>query len=242
MCYTKDEGLPYVTAVLVAAGSSTRMGGNCSKQLIDICGKPVIIHTLMAFEQTECIQDVIIVCRDEDREAIRNAVNEYKGGKVSNIVKGGATRQQSVFCGVQACAKKTDYFAIHDGARAFASPSMIGRTVVDAFLYKAAAAAVPVKDTIKVVDGGGFVKNTPDRNCLWAVQTPQVFEKQLYLSALHRAEEENADYTDDCQLVERMGAKVHLCKGEYSNIKITTLDDVALAEHMLSKRIREQQL
>ena len=155
--------------------------------------------------------------------------------KLSSVVSGGKTRQQSVFQGIKAAGAAT-HFAIHDGARALITPEDIQRAVSDGICFGASSLGVPVKDTIKVVDGEGYVQGTPNRALMWNVQTPQVFEKAVYQRAMKKAEQEGADYTDDCQLVEQLGVGVHLCMGSYENIKITTRDDLALGEHILQLR------
>ncbi len=130
----------------------------------------------------------------------------------------------------------TELVAVHDGARPLVRPEEIDACVADARQWGASALAVPVKDTIKLADGSGFIASTPDRNLLWAVQTPQVFQRELYEDAMHRAEAEGVDYTDDCQLLEHVGVKVHLCRGSYENLKLTTRDDIVSAEAILRRR------
>lgn len=227
---------PFVTALIVAGGGSTRMGTRKNKLLLDLKGMPVIARTLLAFEHTPCVDEIVLVCREEDRVEIQEISQIFGIHKLAAVVKGGETRQQSVFSGVQAAGEKTTHFAIHDGARALITPEAIQASVEDGIRYRASSLGIPVKDTIKVIDGEGFVKDTPDRTFLWNVQTPQVFEKTIYQQAMEKARSEQADYTDDCQLVEQLGMKVHLCMGSYENIKITTMDDLALGEHILLLR------
>lgn len=150
------------------------------------------------------------------------------------------TPQQSVAAGVRSAPDDTRYFVIHDGARAMITPDEINAVAEDGILYSASSLAVPVKDTIKIVNEQGFVVSTPKRSELWAVQTPQVFEKKLYLKALEQAEMTGSDYTDDCQLVEQLGIRVHICLGEYTNLKLTTADDIALSETIIKQRESRQ--
>lgn len=222
-------------AVIVAAGSSSRMGGDRSKQFLPLLGEPAIAYTLAAFERAESITAMIVAARPEDFEELQKIIQEKGFGKVKGIVSGGKSRQESVAAGV-AQAGEFDYFAIHDGARPLVLPEEIDRVVQDAFQFRASALAVPVKDTIKIVDQNGMVLATPDRSLLWAVQTPQVFESSLYRQAMHLAYEQGKDYTDDCQLVEAAGEGVHLCMGSYSNLKLTTQDDIPAAEAVLKGR------
>ncbi|MBQ8001147.1 MAG: 2-C-methyl-D-erythritol 4-phosphate cytidylyltransferase [Ruminococcus sp.] len=224
----------HVTAVIVAAGNSTRMQGSISKQFIPLLSKPVIAHTLSAFEIANTISEVVIVCRECDRLQIEEIVAEESCKKVSSFALGGATRSESVTAGINAASADTTHFAIHDGARPLILPDDIDRVVCAGIENGAAALAIPVTDTIKVVDDEGFIIDTPLRSTLRAAQTPQVFEKELYLKAL----EQNigADFTDDCALVETVGAKVQIVIGDYTNIKVTTPQDVPLAEGILRKR------
>ncbi len=224
----------YVTAVIVAAGNSTRMKGTISKQFIPLLSKPVIAHTLNAFEKAQSINEVVIVCRDCDRPQIEELVKTENCTKVTAFALGGATRSDSVVAGVSVASDKTTHFAIHDGARPLVLPEDIDRVVAAGIANSAAALAVPVTDTIKVVDDDGFIVDTPLRSTLRAAQTPQVFQKELYLKALKK--NIGADFTDDCALVETVGAKVQIVLGDYTNIKVTTPQDVPLAEGILIKR------
>ncbi len=224
----------FVTAVIVAAGNSTRMKGTISKQFIPLLSKPVIAHTLSAFEKAQCINEVVIVCRDCDRPQIEELVRTENCAKVKAFVLGGETRSDSVAAGISVASDETTHFAIHDGARPLILPEDIDKVVSAGIASSAAALAVPVTDTIKVVDDDGFIIDTPLRSTLRAAQTPQVFEKELYLKALEN--NTGADFTDDCALVETVGAKVQIVLGDYTNIKVTTPQDVPLAEGILRKR------
>lgn len=224
----------HVTAVIVAAGNSTRMQGSISKQFIPLLSKPVIAHTLSAFEAADSIKEIVIVCRECDRSQIEEISEQENCRKVKAFAIGGATRSESVTAGINAASEDTTHFAIHDGARPLILPEYIDRVVFAGIENKAAALAVPVTDTIKVVDDNGFIIDTPLRSTLRAAQTPQVFEKGLYLTALK--ENIGADFTDDCALVETVGAKVQIVIGDYTNIKVTTPQDVPLAEGILRKR------
>lgn len=230
------EKNPFVTAVIVAAGGSTRMGGGISKQLLLLNGEPVIAHTLRAFGQAGPIRELVVVCREQEQATLTALVERLGIEKKTVFPLGGGTRQESVFRGIRAASPQATYFAIHDGARALITPEGIARVVEDAFIHRASTAAVPVKDTIKTADAQGFVTGTPERAALWSVQTPQVFEKALYLRAMEQALRERMDYTDDCQLVERLGMPVHLCMGSYENIKLTTVEDIPVARQILQKR------
>ena len=230
---------PPVSAVVVAAGGSTRMG--VPKQLIPLRGVPVIARTLLALDAAELVDEIVLVARQEDMLPFYTLCKQYGVRKVTAIVPGAATRQQSVAAGVAAARSGAAYFAIHDGARPLIRPSTADWVIEEAFACGAAAAAVPVKDTVKEADENGFIAGTPDRSRLWNVQTPQVFEADLYRRAMEQAAALGEDFTDDCQLVERMGCPVRLCRADYANIKITTPEDVAFAEAILRERDDEWQ-
>ncbi len=223
-------------AVIVAAGNSTRMGLEVSKLLVKLNGVPAIIRTLSAFDEADSIASCVLVCRYDEIETFQCFIEEYRIRKVFSVVRGGKTRQQSVLAGIQAAPAEAMYFAVHDGARALVTPEEINLSVKDAVEFGASALAVPVKDTMKIVDSSGFVESTPERSRLWAVQTPQVFERRLYLKAAEQAHSDGADYTDDCQLVEYAGERVHLCRGLYTNIKLTTVDDISIAEEIIRNK------
>ncbi len=228
----------HVTAVVVAAGNSTRMKGTISKQFIPLLSKPVISHTLKAFESADSIKEVVVVCRECDRAQIEALVAQENYTKVTAYALGGATRSDSVVAGISAVSENTTHFAIHDGARPLILSEDIDRVVSAGIVNGAAALAVPVTDTIKIVDDEGFIIDTPLRSTLRAAQTPQVFEKELYFTALKK--NTGADFTDDCALVETVGAKVQLVIGDYTNIKVTTPQDVPLAEGILTKRAEKE--
>ncbi|MCR5653773.1 MAG: 2-C-methyl-D-erythritol 4-phosphate cytidylyltransferase [Ruminococcus sp.] len=221
----------FVSAIIVAAGDSTRMGINKSKQFIKLKGEPVIKHTLWAFEISDVINSVVVVCREQDENEIKSVIRKGGFGKVKAVVYGGDTRDRSVKNGVQACDERTTHFAIHDGARPLVSYDDIKAVVSEAIKYKAAALGTLVTDTIKIVDENNNIISTPDRSTLRAVQTPQVFEKKLYLKALR--EGSSKGITDDCQLVESIGESVKIVIGSEKNIKLTTQNDILIAESLI---------
>ncbi len=225
---------PFVTAVIVAAGNSTRMGG-VNKQFLLIDGVPVLIRTLLVFSQSDMIDEIIVAAREEDIPKMFAMIKDYKVLKVTDIVKGGKTRQESVFNAIRRSSPLSEYFAIHDGARPLVTEKIIEDTVCEAFSTGAAATGVRVKDTVKVVNENGFITATPDRNYLWAVHTPQVFERRLYLSAIDNVLNSEM-FTDDCKLLEEYGAEVKMVEGSYENIKITTPEDTDIAQAILYRR------
>ncbi|MBR2890110.1 MAG: 2-C-methyl-D-erythritol 4-phosphate cytidylyltransferase [Oscillospiraceae bacterium] len=216
-------------AVIVAAGNASRMGG-IDKIMADLGGKPVIARTVAAFQECDAISEIVVVTREDLIPAVTAACQGMD--KVTAVVTGGKDRAESVNNGLNALSDKVKLAAIQDGARPFATWQLIDRVVRAANTYSAAAPAIPVKDTIKVV-AGGVVSNTPDRKTLQAVQTPQVFDYDLLRAALKKAREDGAAITDDCSAVERMGMSVKIVEGDERNIKITTPMDLKIASLIL---------
>ncbi len=219
-------------AVIVAAGSASRMGG-IDKVMAPLGGEPMIVKTVRAFQNCEAIAEIIIVTRQDLVAPIQQLCREMD--KVRAVVTGGASRQESVWLGLNAFSGKIQLAAVHDGARPLISWELIDRTVRAANSYGAAAPAIPVKDTIKV-ERSGLVESTPDRSRLRAVQTPQVFDFDLLRGALQKAREDGAAVTDDCSAVERLGMKIRLVEGEERNLKVTTPLDLKIAELLLEEK------
>ena len=222
-----------ICAVIVAAGNSTRMMSGASKLLMTVNGEPVLRHTLRAFDRAACIDEIVVVTRACDFDMVRETMQGIE--KPVHLAEGGAARQDSVANGVALCGD-ADYIAVHDGARPMITPELIEQVCADAQKYGAATLAVPVKDTIKVASATNFVEGTPDRAVLRTIQTPQVFHLPLYRKALELAAAEGKQYTDDCQLIENAGGSVYLTMGDYRNIKITTPEDLAVAEAFFKER------
>ena len=218
--------------VIVAAGSASRMKG-IDKAITPLGGEPVIRRTIRNFQECDAVSQIVIVTREDLILTIRELSADFN--KVTAVVAGGASRQESVWLGLNALGDKIKLAAIHDGARPFADWQLIDRTIRAANTYGAAAPAIPVKDTIKVAEGR-VVKNTPDRSTLFAVQTPQVFDFDLLRAALTKARQEGAELTDDCSAVERMGMSVKLVEGDERNIKVTTPLDLKIAELLLEEK------
>lgn len=220
-----------VSVVITAAGKGTRMGMSRNKQYIDILGKPVLARTITAFESCDKIDEIIVTVNEADIDYCKSCViNKYGFNKVKAIVAGADTRQRSVYNGLKSVSQNCEIVLIHDGARPFIDTACIEKCISEARLNGAVCAAVPVKDTIKQTDADGFVDKTVDRSSLWSIQTPQTFEYALIMQAHERAEEDGFTGTDDAMLAERLGRKVRLVMGSYYNIKITTREDIAIAE------------
>ena len=216
-------------AVIVAAGNASRMGG-IDKVMAEIKGEPMIRRTVRQFQDCDAISEIVIVTREDLILPITGLCKEMP--KVTAVVAGGKSRQESVHLGLNALSDKVKLAAIHDGARPLITWQVIDRAVRAANTYGAAAPAIPVKDTIKVVRGG-IVIETPDRAGLQAVQTPQVFDFDLLRGALKKAEQDGAQVTDDCSAVERLGMSVKIVEGDERNIKVTTPMDLKIAEMLL---------
>ena len=229
----KPHVLPCAAAVVVAAGASTRMGGQ-DKLFAMLRGEPVLVRALRPLERAASIEKIIIVTRPERFVLVQDACREFGITKAAEIVAGGATRAHSVLAGVRA-AVGAALIAVHDGARPFVTSGLVDALVEAAARVGAAAPGLPVKDTVKLVDGEGKVVSTPDRAALRAIQTPQVFRAALLRSALERALERGFSPTDDCGAVEAYGAPVYILPGEEQNIKLTTPADFLTAEAILSE-------
>lgn len=226
----------FVSVIIAAAGNSTRYGTGNSKQFLLLEGIPVLIKSVQAFEQIDEVKEIIITARKQDFDVIESFLQQYNIKKVKSVVEGGATRQDSIAAAVKKVSEETEIIAVHDGARPLVSKETIIGVIEKAVEKGAAACAVPVKDTIKIIDSSGKIVTTPDRASLRAVQTPQVFDFALYKEAIDKAVSESKQYTDDCQLIESVGHPVYLTDGDYENIKITTPDDLLVAEKFLSER------
>ena len=224
--------LGYCGAVIVAAGNASRMGG-IDKVMAELDGEPMIVRTVRAFQNCDAIKEIVIVTRPDLIRPIMELCADFE--KVTTVVAGGASRQESVGMGLEVLSSRVRLVAIQDGARPLVSNAVIDRTVRAAHTYGAAAPAIPVKDTIKVVRNG-LVESTPDRAALQAVQTPQVFDVDLLKGALANAEAEGAAVTDDCSAVELMGMKVKIVEGEERNLKVTTPLDLAIAKLLLEDK------
>ncbi len=225
---------PSCSAVIVAAGSSQRMGSD--KIMMKLGAMPVLARTVLAFENNEYVDEIIIVTKTEKLEEIADMC--FKNGlhKVKQVVSGGATRMESALAGVSACRHGAELIAIHDGARPLVSQELITRTIEAAKAYRAAVPAVASTDTLKVVDERGFITGTLDRSVTRRVQTPQVFEADLIKGALTKAVEKNLALTDDCSAMDMMGVKTITVEGELTNIKITTPEDMVTAKAIVEDR------
>lgn len=223
---------PRCTALVAAAGNSSRMGG-VDKILQLLNGVPVLIWTLRALQSAQRVDEIVIAAREESLVEISQLCRTYGISKCSKVIRGGRNRVESVLLAALEADREARFLAVQDGARPLVTPALIDAVIEKGSRSGAAAPAVPMRDTIKVVGRDGVVLETPDRETLRAVQTPQVFEAALLKAALQSALEEDAAVTDDCSAVERMGKQVLLIPGEEENLKITTPVDLLIAEALL---------
>ena len=230
----RGETPPFCSAVVPAAGSSRRMGGE-NKLLMSVGGVPVIARTLLALAGSERISEIVVAVREEELLTIAEICKAYEIEKPLKLVAGGESRMDSVMAALAECDSRAELIAVHDGARPLVTAEVIDEAVGRAEEVYAAAPAVPVKDTVKVAVQN-VVQSTPDRSELFAVQTPQVFDAALLRAALQAAKEAGESPTDDCAAVERLGKQVYLTQGSYENIKITTPEDLVLAEAIWESR------
>ena len=231
----RKSSRPQCTALVAAAGASSRMGG-INKLLEPLDGVPVLARTLTALQLARQVDEIIVACREADLLPVSDLCHTYGISKCSKVIRGGETRVHSVLLAALEADPASQLLAVQDGARPLVTPALIDRVISAAARCGAAAPAVPLKDTIKVVRVGGAVEKTLDRTMLRAVQTPQVFDASLLKAALQSALEQQLPITDDCSAVERLGKVVFLVEGEEENLKITTPTDLLLAEAILQNR------
>ena len=223
-------------AIILAAGQSTRMGGKTSKQFQEINGMPVLAHTLLAYQKCPLISKIVVVSRPQDFKAIAEMRQQYGFSKLKHLVAGGATRQQSARNGMKKIDEDIRYVAIADGARCLVTPEQITNVCLFAYRHQAASAGHQINDTVKRTTTSGMTCEMVDRKNLWQAQTPQVFHTSLYIAAMYQAQKDRFDATDDNALIEHLGYRVKMVECGRENIKITTPEDIPLAETILQKR------
>lgn len=220
-----------VTAIILVAGNSTRFGQNRNKNFEIIDGKEVLLYSLEKFNNNSLINDIIIVCKKEEEEKVKEISNKINLNKELKLIQGGVTRQESVYNAIN--NTDSNIVIIHDGARPMIKDRFINECIAEMDNFKGNAIAVKSKDTIKITDDKGVVKETTLRKNTWIVQTPQCFDREILLQ-MHKKYMGDETVTDDCMLMERSGNEVKLIEGEYSNIKVTTYDDVNLVKGYLT--------
>lgn len=239
----KGRTRPYTCALILAAGSGTRMKSEDgqTKQLLSLCGEPVLIHSLRAFDSCKYIDEIVLVCREDETDIAKELVGRYNIKKVTSICRGGAERSESALLGMASVPAKAEFVAIHDAARCLILPSQISDVVSAAYAYRASSAGCKVKDTVKCVNERGFIVETPDRKTLWNAQTPQVFSAPMYRYAAIKAKEDGVSVTDDNMLMEYIGQRVKMIDTGYENAKLTTKEDLEYFETVMQRRKKEQE-
>lgn len=224
----------FTSALILAAGNSTRMGGSESKQFLNVAGIPVLARTLLAYQNAKSIDEIVVAVRICDIERVQKLVADYKITKLTAVTAGGIDRVESAHLALDHISKKTRFVAVADGARCLIKPEDVDRVCAMAYQKNAAVAACPIYDTVKRVSILGNVKEGLDRSELWTVQTPQVFQISLYAAAITRTEADGITVTDDASMLEHLGYGVYTVPCSRNNIKITSPEDIALAEAILA--------
>lgn len=223
------------TAIILAAGKGNRMKAGINKQFLLLRDRPIIAHAIEAFQQCDLIDEIIIVTAEEEIQYFQTHIlDSYRFNKVKKLVAGGLERQQSAYNGILAISSDSEIVLIHDGARPFVSKQTISDCIEAAKQYGAASAGMPSKDTIKLVNETDVVTSTPPRDRVWLTQTPQAFRTDLIKKAHQKALDQGISATDDAMLVELMGKPVRMVAADYNNIKITTPEDLIIAEQIIN--------
>lgn len=227
------------TAIILAAGKGTRMNAGMNKQFMLLNGKPLLAQTLEAFHRCKSIDSIILVTGREELQFCKEQIlDAYDFDKVDKLVCGGRERQQSVFNGLRSLDKNCSVVVIHDGARPIVPDGIVERCIEEAKIYGAVSAGMPAKETIKILNEEGFVEYTPERRRVWITQTPQAFKPDIIRKAHERADIKGIAGTDDAFLVEHMGIKVKMIECSYENIKVTTPEDLIIAETIMNNKMK----
>lgn len=226
----------YFSAIVLAAGSSTRMGGTVSKQWLDIGGVPAVVRSLIAFDSCKDVKEIILCVKKDELSRYDGIAEKYGIKKLKKTVTGGETRQLSALEGFKSISDRSTHVAIHDAARCLVTPEMIEKTLKSAVRYSCAVAASRATDTVKLSDSHEFVSDTPERSAVWLASTPQIFETEIYRASAYVALRDKAEVTDDASMAEHAGFKVKLVDVGRENLKITSPSDVYLAEAILKMR------
>lgn len=215
-----------VTGIIVAAGNSTRFGKNKNKNLFEVNGKPIVEHSIEVFDKSKDINDIILVIKENEKEYFENIVRNANINKPIKYVNGGDTRKASVYNAL--CNTNSDFVVIHDGARPNIKMEFIENSLRQMGKYKGTTVAVKAKDTIKICNEDGVVVSTTDRQNTWLIQTPQCFDRKVLKESHEKFDLNDASITDDCMVLEKCGYDIKIVEGDYTNIKVTTFDDIGL--------------
>lgn len=235
--FLKSDGHPFTSAMILAAGAGQRFSNvSGAKQNRELCGIPVIVRTLTAFEECSLIDEIVLVCREEDLPVYETFTEKYGFKKIAKVIAGGKERMDSALAGVDSVSDKSKFIAVHDGARCLVTPEQIEKVLRAAYEKGAAAAGHPSIDTVKYSEDGIHIGETVDRSKVWLIGTPQVFMANMYRAAIYMTKKDGASVTDDCMMAERLGFKIKLVDIGCENIKITNPEDIYIAEGILKKR------
>ena len=234
----KNQKKYFTSALILAAGSSTRMGDGVSKQFLSVGGIPVVVRTIQQFDKSEFVNEIIIVCKKNEIDLYSGFAEKYGISTPIKIIEGGSTRQESARRGSDAVDHRAKYIAIHDAARCLVTEEMIARVCHSAFISRDRGAILAIKatDTVKIADKGAFIESTPERKLVWQAQTPQVFPLNAYRAAAYIARDEEFEGTDDASLLEHIRFPVKLVEGSRENLKVTEPIDICIAEAILKSR------
>lgn len=230
------------TAIIMAAGKGKRMQTAVSKQFLPVCGKEILAWTVDVFEKSPLVDTILLMASADGKEDVQHLWDSYGWKKVAAVLEGGKERQNSVANGLAAVGEDTDIVLIHDGVRPFVTEEMIADSIVAAQAYGGAVIGVPAKDTIKVCSADGLAVETPDRSTLWQIQTPQTFQRDLIVNAYEKADRDGFLGTDDASVAEFAGHQVKVVMGSYRNIKITTKEDLVIAEAFFKEDLKEKEM
>ncbi len=230
------------TAIIMAAGKGKRMQTAVSKQFLPVCGKEILAWTVDVFEKSPLVDTILLMASADGKEDVQHLWDIYGWKKVATVLEGGKERQNSVANGLAAVGEDTDIVLIHDGVRPFVTEEMIADSIVAAQEYGGAVIGVPAKDTIKVCSADGLAVETPDRSTLWQIQTPQTFQRDLIVNAYEKADRDGFLGTDDASVAEFAGHQVKVVMGSYRNIKITTKEDLVIAEAFFKEDLKEKEM
>lgn len=237
----KPDPKNFTSAVICAAGCSTRMGGTTTKQFMELDGLPIVVRTLQAYQAANTIHEIIVVAKEDELPLYEGMAETYGITKLTKVVAGGETRQDSARMGSDEVDERCRFVAIADAARCLTTPTEIQRVCHAAYQWKAASAGVPVTDTVKVVDPSVFIESTPDRANTWLAQTPQVFTLTIYRTAAYVSRDEKFQATDDNQMAEYIHVPVKMVKCSRENLKITDAFDLQVAEMIIKARRKAEE-
>ncbi len=226
----------FTSGVILAAGSSTRMGNDKRKQFIELDGMPIVARTILEFEKASCIHEIIVVAREDEIDLYSDFPEKYNLKKPIRVIAGGETRQESARFGSDCVSDRCKFICIHDAARCLITAELIDKACHGAYLHGNAALAIKATDTVKIIEKNHFVESTPERRFSYLAQTPQVFTMNAYRAAAYIARDEKIEATDDCMLLEHLEIPVKLIEGSRENIKITEPCDIIYAEAILKSR------